>query len=284
MLDISDKIEKYNLEILLKIKEITDNLKIEYFIVGATVRDIILNYIYDIIIYRATNDVDFAVRVKSWDEYRLLTEEIEKAGFEKDDRIIHRYRYQGKIIDFIPFGEVATEDSIIVWPDKDEKVMSVLGFDDAFINTEDLIIQAEPEIIIKMATSECLVMLKLFSWNERSSTERIRDAKDLYLIITTYLRAGNEKRLFDEHTDLIEKAEDYDLSGARLLGRDIKKSVSERVLKSLLGILEGDKLMNLTTEMSEYEVIARDTKDEKIEWCESLLQNLKLGIMDSVSK
>lgn len=284
MLDISDKIEKYNLEILLKIKEITDNLKIEYFIVGATVRDIILNYIYDIIIYRATNDVDFAVRVKSWDEYRLLTEEIEKAGFEKDDRIIHRYRYQGKIIDFIPFGEVATEDSIIVWPDKDEKVMSVLGFDDAFINTEDLIIQAEPEIIIKMATTECLVMLKLFSWNERSSTERIRDAKDLYLIITTYLRAGNEKRLFDEHTDLIEKAEDYDLSGARLLGRDIKKSVSERVLKSLLGILEGDKLMNLTTEMSEYEVIARDTKDEKIEWCESLLQNLKLGIMDSVSK
>lgn len=284
MLDISDKIEKYNLEILLKIKEITDNLKIEYFIVGATVRDIILNYIYDIIIYRATNDVDFAVRVKSWDEYRLLTEEIEKAGFEKDDRIIHRYRYQGKIIDFIPFGEVATEDSIIVWPDKDEKVMSVLGFDDAFINTEDLIIQAEPEIIIKMATTECLVMLKLFSWNERSSTERIRDAKDLYLIITNYLKAGNEQRLFDEHQDLFEKSEDYDLSGARLLGRDIKKSVSERVLKSLLGILEGDKLMNLTTEMSEYEVIARDTKDEKIEWCESLLQNLKLGIMDSVSK
>lgn len=284
MLDISDKIEKYNLEILLKIKEITDNLKIEYFIVGATVRDIILNYIYDIIIYRATNDVDFAVRVKSWDEYRLLTEEIEKAGFEKDDRIIHRYRYQGKIIDFIPFGEVATEDSIIVWPDKDEKVMSVLGFDDAFINTEDLIIQAEPEIIIKMATTECLVMLKLFSWNERSSTERIRDAKDLYLIITNYLKAGNEQRLFDEHQDLFEKSEDYDLSGARLLGRDIKKSVSERVLKSLLGILEGEKLMKLATEMSEYEVIARDTKDEKIEWCESLLQNLKLGIMDSVSK
>lgn len=284
MLDISDKIEKYNLEILLKIKEITDNLKIEYFIVGATVLDIILNYIYDIIIYRATNDVDFAVRVKSWSEYKLLTEEIEKAGFEKDARIIHRYRYQGKIIDFIPFGEVATEDSIIVWPDKDEKVMSVLGFDDAFINTEDLIIQAEPEIIIKMATTECLVMLKLFSWNERSSTERIRDAKDLYLIITNYLKAGNEQRLFDEHQDLFEKSEDYDLSGARLLGRDIKKSVSERVLKSLLGILEGEKLMKLATEMSEYEVIARDTKDEKIEWCGSLLQNLKLGIMDSVSK
>lgn len=95
--------------------------------------------------------------------------------------------------------------------------MSVLGFDDEFGNTEDLIIQTEPEIIIRMATTECLVMLKLFSWNERSSTERIRDAKDLYLIIKNYLRAGNEKRLFDEQPDLLEIAEDYELSRARLL-------------------------------------------------------------------
>ena len=280
MYDISKKIDGFNLEILKKVKGIAEKLGIEFFIVGATVRDIILNYVYDIIIYRATNDVDFAVRVKSWNEYRLLTDEIEKSRFEKDARIIHRYRYQGKIIDFIPFGEVATEEGIIVWPDKDEKVMSVLGFDDAFGNTEDLIIQAEPEIIIKMATTECLVMLKLFSWNERSSTERIRDAKDLYLIIKNYLRAGNEKRLFDEHPDLLEIAEDYELSGARLLGRDIHKSVGDKVQRKLLEILDADKLKTLASEMSEYEVIALETRDEKIRLCESLLHNLKLGMIE----
>ena len=44
MLDISRKIDKLDLEILLKVKAIADNLKIDFFIVGAYVRDIILNW------------------------------------------------------------------------------------------------------------------------------------------------------------------------------------------------------------------------------------------------
>lgn len=283
MLDISNKIEKYNLEILLKIKGVTEELKIEYFIVGATVRDMILNYAYGIKIYRSTNDIDFAVRLKNWEEYELLIEKVREAGFREDNKILHRFYYQGMIIDFIPFGDISTKDEIIVWPDDDKREMNIIGFDDAFRNTEDILIKKNPDVIIKASSVEGLVMLKIFSWNDRSLPMRLKDAKDLYLIITTYLRAGNEERLFDEHQDLFEKTEDYDLSGAKLLGRDIKKSVSDKVLKNLLEILEGDKLINLATEMSEYEVIARDTKDEKIELCESLLHNLKLGMTDEVS-
>ncbi|MEJ2196495.1 MAG: hypothetical protein P8X73_16785 [Ignavibacteriaceae bacterium] len=81
MLDISDKIEKHNLEILLNIKEITDDLNIEYFIVGATVRDMILNYAYGVRIYRATNVIDFAVRLKNWEEYELLIDKVKESGF-----------------------------------------------------------------------------------------------------------------------------------------------------------------------------------------------------------
>jgi predicted nucleotidyltransferase len=283
LLDISNKIEKYNLEILLKIKGVTEELKIEYFIVGATVRDMILNYAYGIKIYRSTNDIDFAVRLKNWEEYELLIEKVREAGFREDNKILHRFYYQGIIIDFIPFGDISTKDEIIVWPDDDKREMNIIGFDDAFRNTEDILIKKNPDVIIKASSVEGLVMLKIFSWNDRSLPMRLKDAKDLYLIITTYLRAGNEERLFDEHQDLFEKTEDYDLSGAKLLGRDIKKSVSDKVLKNLLEILEGDKLINLATEMSEYEVIARDTKDEKIELCESLLHNLKLGMTDEVS-
>lgn len=276
MYDISKKIDGFNLKILKIINEITDKLNIDYFIVGATVRDIILNYVYDIIIYRATNDVDFAVRVKSWNEYKLLTEEIEKAGFEKDNKIIHRYRYQGKIVDFIPFGEVATEDGIIVWPDKDEKAMSVLGFDDAYLNREDILIQSEPEIIIKAASVQSLAVLKIFSWNERTINERLRDAKDLYLIITKYLQTGNDIRLFD-HQDIVEQAVDYELSGAMLLGRDIAKFVNKKVLQSLIDILTSDRMIILAKEMSQYEAISLDN-DDKQHWCENLLNNLLSGL------
>ena len=65
MLDISGKIDRFNLEILKKIKEIADKLNIEFFLIGATVRDLILHCVYNINVYRATNDIDFASSVKN---------------------------------------------------------------------------------------------------------------------------------------------------------------------------------------------------------------------------
>ncbi len=281
MYDISQKIDRFNLEILIKIKEITDKLKIDYFIVGATVRDIILNYVYNIRIYRATNDIDFAVRVRNKDEYRLLVGEIEKAGFIKNERIWQRYTYNGMMIDVIPFGEISTNNDIIVCPDKDKKEMNILGFEDAFVNTEEILIQVDPEIIIKAASVESLVMLKIFSWNERPFDTRLKDAKDLYLIITNYLKAGNEERLYD-NPDIVEQAEDYELSGAILLGRDMSKIISGKVLQSLLDILRDDTLSLLANDMSRYEVIYRESDDEKREWCEKLLKSLLQGLINKV--
>ncbi len=283
LLDISKKIDALNLEILKKIKEIADNLKIDFFIVGAIVRDIILNYVYEIEIYRATNDIDFAVRVRSWDEYNLLVKEIEKKKFNKDERILHRYTYNGMIIDFIPFGDISSDEDTIIWPDEDNKEMNVIGFDDAYMNTEDILIQTGPDIIIKAASMESLVMLKIFAWNDRAVNLRLRDAKDLYLIIDSYLRAGNEERLFNEHTDIVEETVDYELSGARLLGRDISSVVSDKVREKILELLHSDKADLLANEMSLYEGIHLENDDDKLELCEKLLRSLLAGLEDEVS-
>lgn len=283
LLDISGKIDKHNLEVLLKIKAITDELRIEYFIVGATVRDMILNYIYGIDIYRATNDIDFAVRVRNWEEYKLLIEKVREAGFREDERILHRYYFDGLIIDFIPFGDISNNDEIIIWPDNDQREMSIIGFNDAYMNTENILIKRDPDVLIKAVSVEGLVMLKMFSWNDRYLPMRLKDAKDLYLIISTYLRAGNEERLFNEHQDIVEQATDYELSGAMLLGRDIKQSVSEKVYTALLKILEDNTLNLLAQDMSKTENLHKETDDEKVEWCLSLLHNFKLGLTGKVS-
>lgn len=282
MYDISQKIDKFNLEIFIKIKEITDKLGIDYFIVGATVRDIILNYVYNIIIYRKTNDVDFGVRVRNWDEYKLLLTEVEKVGFKKSESIMHRYTYKSMIIDFIPFGEISINDENIIWPDKYQKEMNVIGFDEAFINSDEILIQNNPEIIVRMASVEFLVILKIISWNERSIDLRLSDAKDLYLIITSYLKAGNEARLFD-HEDIVDLAIDYELSGAMLLGRDISKAVSKGTLERILEILSDDKLAALANEMTTYEVARFENHDQRVEWCLELLKSLKLGLTKKVA-
>lgn len=280
--NISDKIDGLTLEILKKIKGMTEELKIDFFLVGATVRDMILNYVYNIRVYRATNDIDFAVRVRGWDEYYKLVSEVERNGFRKDERIPHRYYYDGLIIDFIPFGEIEDKDNTITWQDNDKKNMNVIGFDDAFKNTEDVLVQKSPDIFIRTASVEGLVLLKLFSWNDRAVELRSKDAKDLYLIITTYLYAGNDERLY-EHQDIVDMAVDYELSGAILLGKDIANTVSEKVHVALLRVLSDEKVQLLAYDMSKYENLHRDSDDEKVEWCIQILNALKWGLVSRVS-
>lgn len=279
LLDISGRIDPLNLEVLKKIKIAADKLDIDFFIVGATVRDMILHYLYDITIYRATNDIDFAVRVSNWGEYKRLVLEIESQGFEKSEKIVHRYTYKGLIIDFIPFGGISDKNDMVKWSDSEDEEMNVIGFEDAFIESEDILIQKDPEIVIKGASVESLVMLKFFSWNDRSYSERLKDAKDLFLIITSYLRAGNEKRLYEEEYDIVESAVDYELSGARLLGRDIARSSSQKVRESILRILNDEKINILANEMAMYEGMSFD-RDNNVKKSEHLLLNLREGLLE----
>lgn len=279
MLDISKKIDPLSLKALRQIKDIAGRLQVDFFLVGATVRDVILYYVYNIPIYRSTNDIDFAVRVRNWDEYHKLTSEVEKVGFRKDERVAHRFYTNALIIDFIPFGEIADKHNNITWNDSDKLEMNVIGFDDAYMNTEDILIQTDPDIVIKTATVESLVMLKIFAWNNRSAEKRLKDARDLYLIITTYLIAGNEERLFEDHSDIVAESVDYELTGARLLGRDISRVASKNVKNNLFEILMGDKLSLLANEMAQYEGLSSE-RGEKVEKCLELLNNLRMGLDD----
>lgn len=280
MQDISKKIDRLNLEILKTVKQIADKQNIKFFLVGATVRDMILNYVYDITIYRKTNDIDFAVRLKNWNQYKQFIDEIVTQGFKKDQKILHRYRYNGMIIDFIPFGDISSDDETITWPDNDKKEMSILGFEDVYQNTEELLINTEPEIIIRTASVEGLLLLKIFAWNARTADLRIKDAKDIYIILSTYLDAGNRDRLFDGHTDIVDKDFDYQIGGARLLGRDITKMVSPHILKELLIILKSERVNKLVQEMAQYESIPYEG-DERINWCEKIINSLFLGLTDN---
>ena len=70
LLDISNKIDSSTLEVLKLISEAADSVQANFFIIGAAARDIIFNLVHHINIYRATNDIDFSVRLKNWDDYK----------------------------------------------------------------------------------------------------------------------------------------------------------------------------------------------------------------------
>jgi predicted nucleotidyltransferase len=252
----SDKFQHPLLKpILKKITEYFSKENIRFFLIGATARDIIMQ-LHDEKPGRATYDLDIAISINNWDDYRKIEEGIVNIeGFEKDTTQKQRFIYQGVfILDIVPFGEVMKEDDKIFWPPEEEIAMSVLGFSEVYENTEP--VKIDDEIEIEVAPLAGIFILKTVAWLDRYLKGN-KDADDMAFIIINYLSIYMERAVAD-HYDLYE-ADDFDMNtaGSRLIGRDIstllsnyettKKKVSD-ILKSELEKEEGSILINQITD------------------------------------
>jgi len=62
---LSGKIDQGSFELLALIHQVTLEMGIEYLVVGATARDLVMHYGYGARIQRATGDLDFAIQIES---------------------------------------------------------------------------------------------------------------------------------------------------------------------------------------------------------------------------
>ncbi len=279
-MDISTKIDPFTSEVLTLVSKITDTLNMDFFVIGATARDIIFNLIYGIKIQRGTNDIDFSVRVKNWEDYTRLTDALKENNFSPS-KIVHSFTYKSMpSIDIIPFGEISLDSASIKWPDQEAKEMSIIGFEECFQDSESVRIKANPPLDIKIASTKGLVLMKLISWKD-GFPSRSRDALDILYIIKNYIEAGNMDRLKSEHSDLINDQFDFELTGAILLGRDISEIANPQTLELLVNILE-EEIKNegnskfISDMMIGTSIISQ--KDNMIQHNSILLSNLLLGL------
>ncbi len=96
-MDISDKInDPIIVELLTQISLISIEHAIPFFVVGATARDLILWYGFNIRPGRATRDIDIGVSVSSWEQYDQLKMALAATG--KFDSQLHANRKRGSSI------------------------------------------------------------------------------------------------------------------------------------------------------------------------------------------
>ncbi|MCL6097367.1 MAG: nucleotidyl transferase AbiEii/AbiGii toxin family protein [Bacteroidetes bacterium] len=282
MLDISTKIDPFTLEVLTLVSKITDTFKMDFFVIGATARDIIFNLVHGIKIQRGTNDIDFSVRVRNWEDYSKLTNALQENNFSPS-KVIHRFTYKSvPSIDIIPFGEISINSTTIKWPDKEEKEMSVVGFEECYLDSELVCIQTNPPIDIKIASTRGLVLMKLISWKD-GFPSRSRDALDISYIIKNYIEAGNMDRLQSEHGDLITEQFDFELTGAILLGRDISKIARPATLEYLINMLEEEIKEESNSKFISDLLIGTSIvseRDKMIQHNSNILKNLLDGLKD----
>src|SRR5580658_1260519 len=122
--------------VLRALDPIARSSKCEYFLAGATARDLILVNVHGLRPGRATRDIDFGIAVESWAQFELLKERLLATNDFSASRAQQRLTFTDSNegisipVDLIPFRGVASADGTIAWPPGRDIVMNVAGFED----------------------------------------------------------------------------------------------------------------------------------------------------------
>ncbi len=227
-LDLSGKLPPEEVVVFRLINEVASHEHVQFFVVGAKARDLVLHYAYGIPQRRATNDIDFGLLISDWDEFgRLKRALLATNKFTAHPRMEHRLLSDelSAIIDLVPFGEIENPKGVVAWQPDFTTRMSTLGFREAWQTSVRVRLAEDLEVAV--ASPAGLALLKLVAWDDRHYQ---RDAQDLGLLLSTYIDAGNAERLYGEqaeHADLLDNPEfDYEHASARILGRDMAAIMS----------------------------------------------------------
>jgi predicted nucleotidyltransferase len=221
------------------------------------------------------------VEVADWKEFHALKDGLAASGHFSPTQSAQRLLYKHDLpIDILPFGPLEHANKEISWPPEHSVRMNVLGFEDAYRNAQTLRLRAAPTLDIPFATPAGLSVLKVIAWNDRSR-QGSKDAGDLAFLMRSYLDAGNQERLAEEHPDLLDDDDfDYERAGARLLGRDMAKVTSPQTRKVVLEILDREtdnqERYRLVEDMMDNYTVSADVFEE----CLQIVEALKVGIRE----
>lgn len=228
-------------ELLRELTDFFTSIDSEFYIIGATARDIIISGIHNQQPGRMTDDLDIAIAIPDWNRYAEIAEKLENVeGFHKSKKQKQRFWFKRKfMLDIVPFGEIARADRNIYWPPEETHAMSVAGFSEVAKHT--LEIRVDDSFTINVANLPGIFLLKLAAWHDRHLSTN-KDADDMAFIISNYLEINTERAATDNY-DLYE-AEVFStfIAGASLLGRDMKEILdgNPEIHDEFIGILESE--------------------------------------------
>lgn len=270
-------------KILSEVFSALDALEIKAFVVGATARDLIFEYVYGAKIRRKTEDIDFGVAVETWSQYERLKNALISTEKFKDDtkneqRIWWVEPAEEMKIDLVPFGGVESPAGQIAFPPVGDFVMSTIGFEEAFESS--WLLEINQDLTIRIVSLAGLALLKFIAYGD--NRERRRDILDIFFIAQNYLRADNEDRIYEPtaDADLVDDNFNYETVGARLLGRDLKRLLTEETKEIITALLaeeaDGGSLQRLVDI-----IFANSLDDEnRYEFIFEIFRQIRTGILE----
>ena len=250
-------------ELLRKLTDSFSKMDKEFYVIGATARDIVMQQLLDTESKRRTRDLDIAIAIPDWDTFEQVKQSLIIDGFEKSRDMQQRFYYGEYELDIVPYGVVAKDDDNIYWPPEEVVAMSVKGFDEVL--SEAITVSIDDDFKIKIASLHGLFLLKFNAWLDRNS-KTSKDAEDMSFIFSNYFLANLEREIHQEVYDW-ENFDDY-IVGGYWLAYDIVALLNKEQLCYYKNVIEGElakeeesRLLNHMLENSyglKYETV-RDT-------------------------
>lgn len=250
-------------ELLRRLTDSFSKMDKEFYVIGATARDIIMQQLLDTASSRRTKDLDIAIAIPDWNTFEQVKQNLIDDGFKKSRHMRQRFFYGEYELDIVPYGVVAKEDGNIYWPPEEEIAMSVKGFDEVL--SEAITVSIDNGFKVKIASLHGLFLLKFNAWLDRNA-KTSKDAEDLSFIFSNYFLANLEREIHQEVYDW-ENFDDY-IVGGYWLAYDIVALLNKEQLCYYKEVIEGElakeeesRLINQIIENSyglKYETV-RDT-------------------------
>jgi predicted nucleotidyltransferase len=94
-------------ELLGRLTDFFQSIHTNFYIIGATARDIILTVIHEQEIKRSTADLDIIIAISDWNQFDAISASLcQLTDFEKSKELKQRFIYKGiYLIDIVPFGK-----------------------------------------------------------------------------------------------------------------------------------------------------------------------------------
>lgn len=207
----------------------------DFFVIGATARDIIIQVFANTSARRKTRDLDIAIAVTGWDKYNEVCSALIEDGFEKATHQAQRFYFGDYEVDIVPYGAVAKSDDNIYWPPEETIAMSVKGFDEVL--KEAITVCVNNEFEIRIASLHGLFLLKLNAWLDRNIGTN-KDAEDMWYIVDNYYFANEGRGVHPEVYEL--DGFDLTVGGAYWMAHDIADLLSNEQIAYYADVLNNE--------------------------------------------
>jgi len=239
LLNVSGRLDDRIVDVYQTVSEAMARHGLDFLVVGASARDLVLHYAYGSPIQRGTIDLDFGIQAGDWHAYQALRETLVAAGFQLTGQSQRLLSPDGMPIDIVPFGDLADADGNITWPPDNDHQMSILGFAEAHADADLVRIRDDPPLEIPVVSPVGLVLLKLIAWGDRLTNQRAKDALDVRYVLENYCELPDELTGLWAAPDLIEQYDgDIELVGSHLLGASVRALASEASVVAIDRVLQ----------------------------------------------